>query len=165
VFLSLKKGAEKVLLCPLDEDRIQSACRLEGRMKTKPFAVLAAGALLLMVASPMFAHHGGVQYDKEHAVTVTGTVTEYLFTNPHVQIHFDVKDENGNVDKWVAETGSPQRLFRFGWNAKTLKPGDKITVTGAAFKDGRKVMSLIKLVGGGAPTLTVGADCGPAPAK
>jgi Family of unknown function (DUF6152) len=134
-------------------------------MKPKLFAVLAAVVILLMVSGPMFAHHGGVQYDKEHAVTVTGTVTEFLFTNPHVQIHFDVKDENGNVDKWIAETGSPQRLFRFGWNAKTLKPGDKITVTGAAFKNGAKVMSLIKLVGGNAPTLTVGADCGPAPAR
>jgi hypothetical protein len=82
-----------------------------------------------------------------------------------VTIYFDVKGENGNIDKWVAESGSPQRLYRFGWNAKTLKPGDKITVTGAAFKDGRKVMSLIKLTGGGAPTLTVGADCPLVPGK
>src|ERR1700674_2296145 len=131
-------------------------------MKSKLFAALAAGVVLLMVSAPTFAHHGGTQYDTVHPVTVTGTVTEYLFTNPHVQIHFDVKDENGGVDKWDDETGSPQQLFRLGWNAKTLKAGDKITVTGAAFKDGRKVMSLIKLVGGGAPTLTVGADCGPA---
>ena len=134
-------------------------------MKRKLFGTLTAGVVLLLVSGPSFAHHGGAQYDKEHAVTVTGIVTEYLFTNPHVQIHFDVKGENGNVDKWIAETGSPQRLFRFGWNANTLKPGDKITVTGAAFKDGRKVMSLIKLVGGGAPTLTVGADCPSAAAK
>jgi hypothetical protein len=134
-------------------------------MKSKLFAALAASVVLLLVPGSLFAHHGGAQYDKEHAVTLTGTVTEYLFTNPHVTIYLDVKGEKGNVDKWVAETGSPQRLFRFGWNAKTLKPGDKITVTGAAFKDGRKVMSLIKLVGGGAPTLTVGADCPPVPAK
>jgi hypothetical protein len=134
-------------------------------MKSKLFAALAAGLVLLLVPGPLPAHHGGAQYDKEHAVTLTGTVTEYLFTNPHVTIYFDVKGENGNIDKWVAESGSPQRLFRFGWNAKTLKPGDKITVTGAAFKDGRKVMSLIKLIGGGAPTLTVGADCPLVPAK
>lgn len=131
----------------------------------KKFAALAAGVVLLSFSGPLFAHHGGAQYDKEHAVTVNGTVTEYMFTNPHVQIHFDVKNDDGTVDKWIAETGSPQRLFRFGWNANTLKPGDKITVTGAAFKDGRKVMSLIKLTGGGAPTLTVGAECSPSAAK
>jgi hypothetical protein len=126
-------------------------------MKSKLIAVLAAGVVLLVVSGPMLAHHGGAQYDTKHAVTVTGTVTEYLFTNPHVQIHFDVKDESGNVEKWIAETASPQRLFSFGWNAKTLKAGDKITVTGAQLKDGQKIVSIIKLVGGNAPTLTTGA--------
>jgi hypothetical protein len=128
-----------------------------GKMKRKLFAVLAAGVVLLMVSGPTFAHHGGSQYDTVHPVTLTGTVTEYMFTNPHVQIHFDVKDESGNVEKWVAETASPQRLYSFGWNAKTLKAGDKITVTGAQLKDGNKIVSIIKLVGGNAPVLTKGA--------
>ena len=126
-------------------------------MKSKLMAVMVAGVVLLTVAGPMFAHHGGAQYDAKHPVTVTGTVTEYMFTNPHVQIHFDVKDENGNVEKWVAETASPQRLFGFGWNAKTLKPGDKITVTGAQLKDGQKIVTILKLTGGNAPVLTQGA--------
>ena len=126
-------------------------------MKRKLLAVLAAGVVLLLVSGPLLAHHGGAQYDTKHAVTVTGTVTEFMFTNPHVQIHFEVKDETGNVDKWVAETASPQRLFSIGWNAKTLKAGDKITVTGAQLKDGQKIVSIIKLVGGNAPVLTQGA--------
>ena len=126
-------------------------------MRSKLFAVLAAGVVLLMVSVPMFAHHGGTQYDTKHPVTMTGTVTEYMFTNPHVQIHFDVIVENGSVEKWVAETASPQRLFGFGWNAKTLKSGDKITVTGAPLKDGNKIVTIIKLVGGNAPVLTQGA--------
>jgi hypothetical protein len=126
-------------------------------MKSNLMAVMVAGVVLLTVAGPVFAHHGGAQYDAKHPVTVTGTVTEYMFTNPHVQVHFDVKDENGNVEKWVAETASPQRLFGFGWNAKTLKPGDKITVTGAQLKDGQKIVTVIKLTGGNAPVLTQGA--------
>ena len=126
-------------------------------MKSKLLAVVAAGVVLLIVSGPIFAHHGGAQYDTKHPVTVTGTVTEYMFTNPHVQIHFDVTNENGSVDKWIAETASPQRLYSFGWNAKTLKAGDKITVTGAQLKDGTKIVTIIKLVGGNAPTLTTGS--------
>ena len=129
-----------------------------GRMNTKLLMVLAAGGVLLTVSDPMLAHHAGSVYDREHAVTVTGTVTEYLFTNPHVQIHFEVKDDDGNVVKWVAESASPQRLYKFGWNAKTLKVGDKVTVTGAPAKDGRKFLSIVKLVGGNAPSLTQGAE-------
>ncbi len=126
-------------------------------MKRNLFPVLLAGVVLLLVSGPMFAHHGGAQYETKHPVTITGTVTEYIFTNPHVQIHFDVKDENGNTEKWIAETASPQRLFGFGWNAKTLKAGDKITVTGAQLKDGQKIVTVIKVVGGNAPVLTQGA--------
>lgn len=126
-------------------------------MKIKLLAVLTAGMVLLMISGPMLAHHGGAQYDTKHPLTMTGTVTEYLFTNPHVQIHIDVAGENGAVEKWIAETASPQRLYGFGWNAKTLKAGDKVTVTGAPLKDGQKIVTIIKLTGGNAPVLTQGS--------
>jgi hypothetical protein len=126
-------------------------------MKRKLFPMFVAGVVLLLISAPMFAHHGGAQYDTKNPVTLTGTVTEYMFTNPHVQIHIDVKDENGNIQKWIAETAGPQRLFSFGWNAKSLKAGDKVTVTGAPLKDGQKILTVIKVVGGNAPVLTQGA--------
>jgi hypothetical protein len=126
-------------------------------MKRKLFPMFVAGLVLLLISAPMFAHHGGAQYDTKNPVTLTGTVTEYMFTNPHVQIHIDVKDETGNIQKWIAETASPQRLFSFGWNAKSLKAGDKVTVTGAPLKDGQKILTVIKVVGGNAPVLTQGA--------
>ena len=127
-------------------------------MKRKLFTVLASGVVLLLVSGTMFAHHAGALYDAKHPVTLTGTVTEFLFTNPHAQIHFEVKDESGNVTKWVAETAGPQRLLRSGWNKNTLKVGDQITVTGGQMKDGRKLLSIFKLVGGNAPVLTLGAE-------
>ena len=127
-------------------------------MKRKLFVVLAAAVVLLMVSGTLFAHHAGVLYDREHPVNVTGTVTDFQFVNPHARIYFEAKDENGNVEKWIGETAGPQRLFRVGWNKNTLKPGDKVTVTGAPFKDGRKVLSIFKLTGGNVPVLTLGAE-------
>ena len=127
-------------------------------MKRKLFTVLASGAFLLVVSGTLFAHHAGTLYDREHAVTLTGTVTEFMFTNTHAQIHFEVKDEGGSVTRWVAETAGPQRLLRSGWNKFTLKAGDQITVTGAPLKDGRRFVSIFRLTGGKAPVLTLGAE-------
>jgi Family of unknown function (DUF6152) len=127
-------------------------------MKSKLFAVLGASVLVLLVSSTLLGHHAGTLYDRDHPVSLKGTVTQFVFTNPHAQIHFDVKDENGNVSNWIAETTSPAALFRLGWNKNTLKFGDMIEVTGAPFKDGRKVLSIFKLTGGNAPVLTEGAD-------
>lgn len=123
----------------------------------KMLAGLAAGAALFL-ASGLFAHHSGALYDREKPVTVSGTVTKFVMVNPHSQIHFDVVNEKAEVEKWVAETVGPGRLISLGWNRNTLKPGDKITVTGAQFKDGRKIMSVAKLTGDSVPgVLTEGA--------
>ena len=127
-------------------------------MKNKLFAGFSMAVGVLLLSGSLWAHHAGSLYDREHPVTVVGSVTEYLFTNPHVQIHFEGKDEGGNVVKWVAESAPPQRLYRAGWNTKTLKAGDQITVTGAPYKDGRKFLSIRKLVGPDGKVLSEGAE-------
>ena len=68
---------------------------------------LIAVALLLMSAS-MFGHHGTfVSYDSDHPVTMKAVVTEFRYTNPHIQLYFDVKDEKGEVIHWSAEGPDP----------------------------------------------------------
>ena len=118
-------------------------------MKNKRPVVLAVAACLLMVAGPVVAHHSPSLYDKEHPITLTGTVTEFRFISPHVQIHFEVKDENGNLVKWIAHTSPPSKMYRRGWTRNTLKPGDQITVIGGSDREGRKNMRMLKLVGPG----------------
>ena len=126
-------------------------------MKRELFAVLAV-AVGLLVAGPTFAHHSGAIYDREHPITLQGTVTEFRFTNPHSQILFEVKEENGNMVEWIAFHDPPGRLYRAGWNTKTLKPGDQITVTGAPARDGRKIMNVRKVVGPKGQVLSEGAE-------
>jgi hypothetical protein len=116
-------------------------------MKTRlviPFALMAG---LLMVRAPAFAHHGGAVYDTKNPITLKGTVTEFGFVNPHVQIYFDVKDDKGNVVHWVCETVSPGKLIRgSGWSKNSVKVGDEITITLSPAYAGTSVGVLKKIV-------------------
>ena len=75
-------------------------------------------------------------------VTVNGAVTEMVYTNPHVQVYWEVKNEKGVSEKWQGELTAPNKLNRAGWNKNTLKPGDKITITGRKVKSGAPYMNL-----------------------
>jgi DNA/RNA endonuclease YhcR with UshA esterase domain len=109
-------------------------------------SVLLLGVSLLTSLEPLSAHHGSAVYDMENMTTVKGTVTEFQFSNPHAQILFDVKDEKGNVEKWVGETNSATALYRLGWKKDTLKSGDQVTVVGWRSKNGSATMHLHKLM-------------------
>jgi hypothetical protein len=98
--------------------------------------------LFAFASAPSFAHHSMSAYDSSRSVTLKATITEFAWTNPHVQIHFEVRDDNGNVEAWMAECPSPSRLSRGGWSEDTLKPGDQISITGNPAKDGAKEMRL-----------------------
>ncbi len=115
-------------------------------MKSMPQAVLALAVGMHIVAGLLFSHHGAVMYDRSREVTLEGTVTEYSFFNPHVKIHFQVKNNNGNVENWTAEGGSSSMMRRAGWSSRSLKPGDQITASGNPNKDGSYDMRLTKIV-------------------
>jgi len=115
-------------------------------MSLKPFIYFAFAMSLLAISGPLFAHHGSASYDSSKVTTVKGTVTEFRFVNPHVQILFDVTDSAGNVQKWIAEAVSVPNMSRDGWNKNTLKPGDQITSSGYAAKNGSHSMRLSKIV-------------------
>ena len=116
-------------------------------MNSKQIVVIVVLVGLLMVSSPMFAHHSMAMYDRSREVTFQGTVTKFRFINPHTQILFDVEDGNGNVDQWISFSPSPNRMRReAGWNRKTIKPGDQIAISGYIARDGRKIMSTLKII-------------------
>jgi hypothetical protein len=103
-------------------------------MKTK-LALMVAGFMVVVV--PGFAHHSfAAEYDNNKPVTLTGTVTKIEWTNPHARFYMDVADETGKLSNWEFELGSPNGLMRRGWTRNSLKPGDKITVSGYHAKDG-----------------------------
>ena len=85
---------------------------------------------LLLFVSPVLAHHGtNISYDHSKPITLNGTVTEFVWSNPHCQLYFDVKDANGKVTNWAGELNSPSVLGREGWTKRQFKPGEQITIT------------------------------------
>lgn len=90
-----------------------------------------------------YAHHGYAAYDMTKTVTVTGTVAEMTMANPHSSLTFDVKDENGNANRWAIEFGTLRGLLSEGWTKETLKTGDGITVSLHPAKNGARVGVLV----------------------
>ena len=103
--------------------------------------VVAMSAL----AGPVFAHHGVAAYEIGKTVTVAGMVTDFTFENPHALVTIEVRDEKGNVEKWEGELTSPNNLIRSGWSRMTLKPGDRVTMTGNPAKRGSFRMWIRKI--------------------
>ena len=115
-------------------------------MKGKRACCLVVVFGFLLVAVPMFAHHGNSAYDMAKTLTLKATITDYKYTNPHTQISFDVTDDKGNVEHWIAETTNPAMLSRVGWSRESLKPGDQVTLIVNPNKVGAKVVFLQKVV-------------------
>lgn len=85
---------------------------------------------------PVFAHHGNASYDFAKTITLKGTVTQWLWSNPHCLLRFDAKDDKGEVQHWVTEASSPVDLLRIGWSSAAFKPGDEITIDVMPSKNG-----------------------------
>jgi uncharacterized protein DUF6152 len=102
---------------------------------------------LLAVCGLLFAHHGNVAYDTSKAVVIKGgTVTKFVWANPHCFVMFDAKDDKGNVLHWAGEAGSPSALGPLGWSSSSVQPGDTITVYIYQSKTGNPVGRLNKIV-------------------
>jgi hypothetical protein len=100
----------------------------------------------LLISRPLLAHHGEANYDVTKIVSVKGTVTNFQFINPHVQISLDVRNEKGEIEKWVGEARSPGMLVRLGgWDKNTIKLGDVIVASGHRTKNGTNIMRLLKI--------------------
>ena len=112
---------------------------LRSRIRTVCFAGLAACALTAA------AHHSSsLYYAVEERITVTGEVTEFLFANPHAILKFEVTDENGAIQPWVAETTSPSLLRRRGWSRQSFEPGQTVTLEGMPSLDGSWLMRITR---------------------
>ena len=107
-------------------------------MRTRQALILAGlGLFIVMVAAPVWAHHAfAAEFDANKPLKLEGTVTKMEWINPHAWIHIDVKREDGKVEKWMIEGGTPNTLLRRGFSKNSLLPGTEIVVDGYQAKDG-----------------------------
>ncbi len=92
-------------------------------------AAICVGLGLLI--APVIAHHASAPfYDPEARVEFEGTVTRWVFRNPHAFLFLDVEDENGQIVEWQVELGAPVSIRRVGWTPDTLQIGQRVLVRG-----------------------------------
>lgn len=105
------------------------------------FVVLA----LVSAAIPLSAHHSW-PVSTDRLVTVKGTVTEFMWANPHPMITLEVQTSDGQTEKW--QVGGPAiiRMQSNGWTKTTVKRGDVITGIGYQFADGQKIVKLERVI-------------------
>jgi hypothetical protein len=115
-------------------------------MKTSRLNFLIAVTAILAFGIPVWAHHGNAAYDEKNPITIKGTVTEFAWVNPHVQIYLDVKDDKGKVAHWSVETYSPGKLVRAGWSKDVVKPGDMVSIILIPARNGSPVGFLHKMI-------------------
>jgi|SRR5690242_10342040 uncharacterized protein DUF6152 len=99
-------------------------------------AALAFIVGLVTLCVPLFAHHGTAAFENEKKVILKGTVTEWLWSNPHCLLQFDVKGDDGKVVHWIGETQNPVSMTNVGWSKAAIKAGDEVTVTILQVKNG-----------------------------
>ena len=117
------------------------------RIRSASYIWAAALVGLMGTGQAIFAHHGTAAFDITTTVTVTGKITNFIFTNPHVQVYFEGKNDKGETGTWQGELTAPNKLTRAGWNKRTLKAGDSVTISGFQVKSGDHTFWIRKLIG------------------
>ena len=114
---------------------------MNGRLRI----ILSLGLAVSIFSSPLVAHHGGAAYDTDKKVTVKGTVTDWLWSNPHCILQLDASDDGGQVAHWVTETENPSSMIRSGWTKDSLKIGDEISVLLVPSKTGGRTGRIVEV--------------------
>ena len=114
----------------------------------RTIVVLIAGVALLTGSRQALAHHSfSAEYDSTQKVEIQGVVTEFVWRNPHSFMKMDVTDKDGATKTWTLEWGSISSLQQYSINRTSIKPGDKIIVSGYAGRipeDHRMLLQVIE---------------------
>ncbi len=103
-------------------------------------------AAFLLLSAPVFGHHSTAMFDATKTITVTGTVKEFQYSNPHSWLIVEVRADDGSVVTWGFEAEGPTTLMRSGIRKSTLPAGTRLTITGHPMTDGRPAAAWVTAV-------------------
>jgi len=112
-------------------------------LKSRFLIVFALLLALSVLSLPLAAHHGNAAYDATKQINLKGTVTQFIWANPHCVVLFDATDDNGQAVHWMAETENPTTMTNMGWLKSSLKPGDAITIRVITVKNGKPIGRIV----------------------
>jgi Family of unknown function (DUF6152) len=124
--------------------------------------LVAVACSVAILSSALTAHHATAVFDLGKRLTLTGSVTEWFWANPHCLLRFDVKNENGETTHWVAETQAPPNMTPFGWSKQSFAVGDQVKVTLEPVKNGQPLGRILQVLLPDGKTLVAGAPAIPA---
>jgi hypothetical protein len=115
-------------------------------MKSLSLRILPGLVVLASLVAPLVAHHSGAMFDDKKTVTLTGTVKQFQYTNPHSWLLVDVKGGDGKVTTWGFEAEGPSTLLRAGIRKSDFPFGTPVTITGNPMRDGRPAAAWVKAI-------------------
>jgi Family of unknown function (DUF6152) len=105
--------------------------------------LLIAGAILLLIPTAAPAHHAlEAQFNTKDIIVLTGAVKRVDWSNPHVRLYIEVKDESkdeSNAATWEVDMGSPNMQLAAGWRIDTYRRGDVVRVEAYPARNGSNV--------------------------
>ena len=134
-------------------------------MRRMLLGVSMAAVNVLLVSVPLAAHHGAAALDTGKEVTMKGTVTEWIWSNPHCFLQFDAKDDTGTVRNWAVETQNPTAMTQRGWSRTSFKAGDEVTVTFEPVKNSQPIGRLLTVILPNGQKLVAATATTPEPAR
>jgi len=118
--------------------------------------ISAIAAFVVLAATSLLAHHGNASFDTSKKVTLKGSVTEWIWANPHCFLKMDAMDDTGGVRNWALETQNPIAMTQRGWSRQSFKVGDQVTVVLEAVKNGASVGRIVTAMLPDGTTLSAG---------
>ena len=124
---------------------------------TRRGRIVTVAALVLLAPITAGAHHGSASFETSKTVTLKGTVTEWIWANPHCFLKIDAMDDTGTERNWALETQNPIAMTQRGWSRGAFKVGDDVTVVLEAVKNGAPIGRIVRVTLPDGSTLSAGA--------